>query len=105
MTGLWRRIAGARRDNARVRSALRFIEDADPCDQWREVNAKVDEILPLLPPPDGDLPETRASWAALVREYEHRKAAGLYDDDPRYYDDLVYGRRPLVAPPSALGDD
>ncbi len=83
------------RDETRIQAGLRFIAEADPDTQWREINARVDEILPLMPPLPDDMPAGEEAWARFVEYYERRKATGEFGEDTQDMDDLVYGRKTI----------
>jgi hypothetical protein len=94
------RSIAARRKAVRELAAMRWIAQADPIAQSKEINAKVNQILPGLSPSPRRRRDDRQALAALVTEYERRKAKGFFAD-PAAADAIFYGRK--KTPPKSGG--
>ena len=66
------RLSRRRRDAYIWEQAL-WIAQADPYTQWREINERVDKIMPLLDPLTEPLPDPKVGWQKVLDRYEEQK--------------------------------
>jgi hypothetical protein len=95
------RSIAARRETAREMATMRWISQADPYTQWREIEAKVNQVLPGLAPLPLEIRGQKEGWAAFLTEYERRKAKGFFAN-PAASDAVVYGRKRSTPRPGGV---